>query len=506
MIKIVLLGAVDAVALAGLLIAVDNEAWGYAAVLAVTLVALNVVYLPRRFVPMKYLLPGLFFLAVFALYPVLYTVYASTTNYGTGHVLSEAQAIDQIQSQSVRRVEGATAYDATPMRGDDGTFAGFGLFDPEAEQLFLGTTEGLEELDTADAELQVLTTTGRTFVVRVGDLTGVRPGDVDTLPGFPANAAAYVMPGETEDASIQISGGQAYEARSTRVYDPDAGTITDIDTGIVYTAVEGQFTAADGTTLNPGFTAQVGFDNYREVFSGAQFRGAFPRVLAWNFAFAILSVAVTFAFGLGLAMVLNDERMRGRKVYRSLAIIPYALPAFMTALVWRGMLNRTFGVNRWLGIDIGWLEGPWIARASLILVNLWLGYPYMFLVCTGALQSIPKDLKEAAYVDGATGRTAFRKVTFPLLLVAVSPLLIASFAFNFNNFTIIYLLTNGGPRLSGESAGATDILLSWSYRIALDGDPQRQGLGAALSVVIFIIVAALSAIGFKYTKAYEEVR
>jgi arabinogalactan oligomer/maltooligosaccharide transport system permease protein len=507
-VKIVLVGAVDALAVTGLLIAIDNAAWGYVAVMAVTLVALNVVYLPRRFVPMKYLLPGLFFLAVFALYPVLYTVYASTTNYGTGHVLSEDQAIAQIQSQSVSRVEGATAYDVTPLRGEDGAFAGFGLFDPAAEQLFLGTTDGLEELDTADAELQVLTTTGRTFVVRVGDLTGVRPGDVDTLPGYPADVSAYVMPGETEDAAIQITGGQAYESRSTRVYDADTGTITDTSTDppVVYTAIDGRFTSADGGTLNPGFTAQVGFDNYREILTGSQFRGAFPRVLAWNFAFAILSVAVTFAFGLGLAMVLNDERMRGRKIYRSLAIIPYALPAFMTALVWRGMLNRTFGVNRWLGIDIGWLEGPWVARASLILVNLWLGYPYMFLVCTGALQSIPKDLKEAAYVDGATGPTAFRQVTFPLLLVAVSPLLIASFAFNFNNFTIVYLLTNGGPRLSGETAGATDILLSWSYRIALDGDPQQQGLGAALSVVIFVIVAALSAIGFKYTKAYEEVR
>jgi arabinogalactan oligomer/maltooligosaccharide transport system permease protein len=205
-------------------------------------------------------------------------------------------------------------------------------------------------------------------------------------------------------------------------------------------------------------------------------------------------------------MVFNDRRMRGRKLYRSLLIIPYALPGFMMALVFRGMLNRTFGVNKWLGIDVGWLETPALAMFSLILLNVWLGYPYMFLIATGALQSVPTDLKEAAYVDGATGWTTFRKVTFPLLLTAVSPLLIASFAYNFNNFVIVYLLTNGGPRDSGESAGATDLLITWTYRIALDGEPKRQGLASAGVVLIFIIVAVLSAIGFKYTKAYEEIR
>ncbi len=170
------------------------------------------------------------------------------------------------------------------------------------------------------------------------------------------------------------------------------------------------------------------------------------------------------------------------------------------------MLNRTFGINRWLGIDVGWLESPALAMLSLVAVNVWLGYPYMFLVSTGALQSIPTDLKEAAFVDGATGMTTFRKITLPLLLTAVSPLLIASFAYNFNNFVVVYLLTAGGPRSSGESAGSTDLLITWTYRIALGGEPKRQGLASALSVLIFIIVAALSAIGFKYTKSYEEIR
>lgn len=504
-VKIVLLGLVDALAVTGLLIAWDNEAWGYAAVLGVALVALNIAYLPRRFVPMKYLLPGLFFLAVFALYPVLYTVYASTTNYGTGFVLSKDQAIAQIQSQSIGRAEGATAYDATPLRGADGTFAGYGLYDPETEELFLGTTEGIEQIDDTP-ELQELVTTGRTFVVSVGDLEGVRPGQVGTLPGYPADPNSYVMPGETEGSAIRITGGQAVESAARFQYEAERDAIVDTETGTVYTEQEGQFVAPDGAALTPGFTAQVGFDNYIEVLSGAEFQGSFLKVLAWNVAFAALSVLTTFGLGLLLAMVFNDERMRGRKIYRSLIIIPYALPAFMTALVWRGLLNTTFGFNRWVGLDIGWLESTVPAMFSLILVNLWLGYPYMFLVTTGALQSIPTDLKEAAFVDGATGLTTFRKITFPLLLTAVSPLLVASFAFNFNNFTLVYLVTGGGPRDSGESAGSTDILLTWTYRIALDGEPKRQALGAALSVMIFIIVGVLGAIGFKATKTFEEVR
>jgi arabinogalactan oligomer/maltooligosaccharide transport system permease protein len=506
-VKILLLGVADAIAIAGLAMAIDHEAWGYVAVLAVSLVAVNAIYLPRRFVPMKYLFPGLFFLGVFGIYPVLYTAYASTTNYGTGHVLSRTQAIDQIQSQSVSPVEGATRYDLTPMAGPDGAFAGFALFDPEAEQLFLGTEEELTELDLADAQLTTLVTTGRTFVESVDDLTGVRAGDVRTLPGYP-DPDTYQMPGETEDAAITVSGGQAVESRSTRVYDADAGTITDTSTDppVVYHEEEGFFVAEDGSPLSPGFTARVGFDNFEEVFTSSEFRGPFFRVLAWNLVFAFLSVVVTFALGLLLAVVFDDQRMRGRKIYRSLIIIPYALPVFMTALVWKGMFNETFGINKWLPFDVSWQSSTIVAMFTLILVNMWLGYPYMFLVSTGALQSVPSDLKEAAFVDGATGWKAFRRITFPLLLVSVSPLLVASFAFNFNNFTLIYLLTSGNPRDTGESAGSTDILLSWVYRVALIYSPQRQGLAAALSVVIFLIVAVISAVGFKYTKAYEEVK
>jgi arabinogalactan oligomer/maltooligosaccharide transport system permease protein len=504
--KILLVGAADALAVAGLVIAIDKEAWGYAAVLLTTLIALNVVYLPRRLVPMKFLLPGVFFLAVFGIYPVLYTAYASTTNYGTGHVISKAQAIERIQRQSVAPVEGATRYEVTPLKDADGAFAGFALYDPEAEQLFLGTQTELTELDVGDAELVTRVTTGRTFVESVGEYTGVNPGDVDVLPGYPADPDSYVMPGTAEDTPIGIDGTQAAESRTTRIYDAGDGTITDSATGVVYRERDGYFVDDDGGRLNPGFETGVGFANFREVLNDSDFRGSFLRVLAWNFAFAVLSVVTTFALGLLFAIVFNEVRMKGRKIYRSLLIIPYALPGFMTALVWQGMFNETYGINRWTFWDIPWQSSVFWSMVSLILVNLWLGYPYMFLVSTGALQSIPTELKEAALVDGANGWKAFRKITFPLLLVSVSPLLVLSFAFNFNNFTIVYLVTGGTPRDSGESAGKTDILLSWVYRVALDTEPKRQALAAALSVLMFLIVAVLSALGFKYTKTFEEAK
>ncbi len=229
-VKIVLLGLVDALAITGLLIALEQEAWGYVAVLAVTLVALNVVYLPRRYVPMKYLLPGLFFLAVFGVYPVLYTAYTSTTNYGTGFVLSRGPG-DRPDPEPVGRpgAETSTAYDVTPLRGADGRSPATACSTRRPRSSSSAPTEGIEPLDEP-AELQVLTTTGRTFVVSVGDLEGVRPGDVDTLPGYPADPESYVMPGETEGSEIRISGGQAFESRTTREYDPETATITDTST------------------------------------------------------------------------------------------------------------------------------------------------------------------------------------------------------------------------------------------------------------------------------------
>jgi ABC-type sugar transport system permease subunit len=249
------------------------------------------------------------------------------------------------------------------------------------------------------------------------------------------------------------------------------------------------------------------------VLTSPAIRGPFVRVFLWTFAFAVLSVVSSFVMGLGLALALNDPRMRYRRITRSLLILPYALPSFMTALIWQGLLNTSFGpINRMFNLSVPWLTSQAYAGAlpkfSVLLVNLWLGFGYMFLITTGALQAMPEDVKEAAYVDGASAWQAFRRITLPLLLVAVGPLLIASFAFNFNNFNVVFLLTGGGPPIQGTltPAGHTDILISYSYRLAFQGGRgQDFGLAAAVSSIIFVLVAIFSWIGFKRTAVLEEI-
>jgi arabinogalactan oligomer/maltooligosaccharide transport system permease protein len=191
-------------------------------------------------------------------------------------------------------------------------------------------------------------------------------------------------------------------------------------------------------------------------------------------------------------------------------ILPYAIPSFLSALVWAGMMNQSFGfLNQVIfgGASIPWLTDPVMAKVSILIVNLWLGFPYMFLVCTGALQSIPEELQEAATVDGARPWAVFRLIKLPLLLVSVAPLLIASFAFNFNNFNVVYMLTDGGPRDSAAPipVGYTDILISMVYKVAFTGQTRDYGLASAYSIIIFIVVAVISVIAFRRTKSLEEL-
>ncbi|MGV8895314.1 MAG: ABC transporter permease subunit [Rhodoglobus sp.] len=501
LVKIAALAIVDAISLYALFIVFAQRDWVvFGAILLVTIVV-NVVYFSKRMLPAKYLVPGVIFLVVFQVFIIGYTAYIAFTNYGTGHNSTKQDAVAALIGSSQERVEDSPAYGLTVVESL-GTYS-FLVTDPDGDVSIGNENSPLVAVDNATIE--------------GGKAVGV-PG-YNTLNFSQIVAAqqtiaalAVQISDDPNDGSLRTpDGSSAFVYRSNLLYNESAGTMTNTNTGVVYSDTGvGAFTASDGTELRPGWKIEIGFANFARAFGDESIRGPLFSVALWTFAFAFLSVATTFLLGLFLAVVFNDRRMRGRKVYRVMMILPYAFPAFLSALVWAGMLNRDFGfVNQVLfgGADIPWLTNEWLAKVSIILVNLWLGFPYMFLVCTGALQSIPEELQEAATMDGAKPWAVFRFIKMPLLLVSIAPLLISSFAFNFNNFNLIYMLTNGGPRdvAAGVNVGATDILISMVYKVAFVGAGRDYGLASAFSIIIFVLVGVIAAVSFRATKSLEEL-
>ena len=290
-------------------------------------------------------------------------------------------------------------------------------------------------------------------------------------------------------------------------YDKKTDKVTDILTGATYSDDgRGNYRNPDNKEdyLDPGWRQGVWFENFTSLVTEPRIREPLISVFIWTIVFAVSTVITQFALGLLVAIAM-DKKLRGRGVYRSLMILPYAMPSIMSILIWGGMLDRNGAINSLLNLDISWLQDPWMAKVSVLLVNLWLGFPYFYLICAGSLQAIPKELAESASIDGANARQIFRLITLPLLLRMLTPLLIASFAFNFNNFNIVYLLTGGGPKPELDSlAGATDILISYTYKLAFDTTIQNYGLASAISVVIFVIVASISMYGIRKSKVLDD--
>lgn len=234
----------------------------------------------------------------------------------------------------------------------------------------------------------------------------------------------------------------------------------------------------------------------------------FLSIFVWTVVFALLTVVLTVAVGMVLACVVQWEELKGKAVYRILLILPYAVPAFISILIFKGLFNQSFGeinlmLNALFGIKPAWFSDPWTAKSMIIIVNTWLGYPYMMILCMGLLKAIPDDLYEASAMDGATPMQNFFRITLPLLIKPLTPLMIASFAFNFNNFVLIQLLTNGGPDMLGTTtpAGHTDLLVSYTYRIAFEGGGgQDFGLAAAIATLIFLLVGALAVVNLKASR------
>jgi arabinogalactan oligomer/maltooligosaccharide transport system permease protein len=501
-IKIVLLALLNALVLWAVGVLVADGKW-IAALIAVAATALiDFVYLypSRRLVPLKYLVPGVVFLVAFVLIPIVSNANIAFTNWSTGHNLTKDEAIEAIQEVSLVAPADGRTYTATPATRDGELV--LLLVDEVTGDLYVGSEDdGLEPLPAESA------------TVEIGTITAAEGYDVlqgNELAGIDTELAALVVPA-ADDRFIRAEGlSLAVELQPTLEYDARTDTFTNIENGTVYSDNdEGSYVSPAGEALEPGWRTHVGFQNFSTVLTNPLYRDPFVRVFLWTVAYASISVFLMFALGLFLAIVLNKPTLKLRRIQRALLVLPFAIPAFLTVLVWRGLLNDEFGaINQSLGLDVPWLFDPTWARVSCILVNVWLGFPYFFLVNTAALQAIPAELTEAARVDGASSLQVFRRVTLPLLLVVTAPLLIASFAFNFNAFNNIFFLTEGGPYGVEQSiAGSTDILISYTYKLAFSaGQGAQYGLAAAVSIFIFFIVAGISAVSFWRTKSLETVR
>ncbi|NLL75557.1 MAG: sugar ABC transporter permease [Erysipelothrix sp.] len=254
----------------------------------------------------------------------------------------------------------------------------------------------------------------------------------------------------------------------------------------------------------------VGLETFKNIFTVDIWRSTFIDVLGWTVVWTLCATILQVSLGIFLAVVVHQKDVKFKKLIRTILILPWAVPGFVTILIFAGMFNDTFGViNTTILPMLGLSAKPWMTnhnytRVALVLIQGWLAFPYIFIVTTGVLQSIPEDLYEAAVIDGASAFRKFKDITLPLILMSIAPILITQFTFNFNNFNIIYLFNGGGPAVPGSSAGGTDILVSWIYKLTMQSS--QYSLAAALTILLSVFVIGIALWQFKKTSSFKEAK
>ncbi len=484
------------IAVAGALFLAARMAWTGAVALgtALGLAALFVawVYNSARARASRYLLPGLATFAVFVLMPLLYTVYVAFTNFSGEHLLSQD------------RVRAWFAQDDYAPDPDRYAFRLHPAVEPGKFQVVITWEEGnigknlliSRPFTTNEAAAGNPVILGLNIVAPTAQPLGIR----EVIAARPwLNAARFTPPGATTPLRLVSLRALGYRLP---LWNAEGERLVNDVTGQVLVPDPKLGNYVDEKTrapVGPGWRVWVGAENFRLIFRDPAIRAPFLEIFGWNVVFAFLSVAITFAIGVMLASLLQWKALRGRAIYRTLLILPYAIPAFIPILVFKGLFNEGYGeINHVLsalfGIAPRWFTDPALARAMILIVNTWLGYPYMMIIASGMLQAVPDELYEATAIDGAGPWTNFAQVTLPQILPPLFPLLIASFAFNFNNFSLIYLLTGGKPDIVGSAtvAGTTDLLVSYTFRMAFKDSSARFGFASAVATLLFIVVAVLA--------------
>jgi len=506
-VRLAVLGLVDVVAfwLGYNLWRDGNTALGI--VIVVIALGVTVINLWPSLWPLRWMSPGLALMALLAIYPIFYTVYVAFTNFSDGHRYTKAEAV-ALMSRTKVLAEGGTSYQWQVYSNEAGEYA-LWLTAEDGTTLFARPGQPVENVVANESGEGPYDESGAPATIEGYNLLtgGAR---------FQALRDIQTIQFGTEEAPVGIkSRNEAGAFVSKWQFDADRNVLIDVENGTEYIPNEatGDFVAASGATAPLGYWVPIGFQNFTRIFTSIAVSGPLIRVFLWTIAFAFLSVITSFAVGLMMALLLNGSGIR-YKIIKSLLIIPYAVPGMISILIWRGMLNPNGGVitstiANLTGYTVPWQTDAGWAKAGILLVNLWLSYPYFMLICSGALQSIPSSIYEAAEVDGANAWNKFWSLTLPLLLVAVGPLLIASFTYNFNNYLLIEAMFQGGPTMIGTNAppvGHTDNLISYTFRFAFGAGGTRDfGFASAIAIIIFIMVGLLTLLQFRFTKRWEEV-
>ncbi|MGB2078143.1 MAG: maltose ABC transporter permease MalF [Vibrio sp.] len=473
----------------------------------------------------RYIYPGVAGMVLFVIFPLLYTLGLAFTNYSGSNQLSFERAQNVLLSQSFQTgskmpfqlFQSDQGYQIALKNNDTWLVSPWiDHLDPSLKPKSVTAQEKDPSADIPQPEDATLNAAQITLEATDSFTPTVEPLKLKSIISMRQVLSQLKL--NTQDGQVLTMSGLRNFAAVSPLYqlqDDGRGLLNVKSQTLLmpndeighYQAVneQGEFV---GQPLTPGYVVQIGWDNFERIFNDPGIKEPFVEIFIWTIVFAALTVLLTLAIGVVLAQVVSWEALRGRGLYRVLLILPYAVPAFISILIFKGLFNQSFGeINQLLeamfGVAPNWFTDPTLAKTMLIIVNTWLGYPYMMILAMGMLKSIPSDLYEASAMDGAGPLDNFFKITLPLLIKPMAPLLIASFAFNFNNFVLIQLLTNGAPDIIGSSvpAGHTDLLVSYTYRIAFEGSGgQDFGLAAAIATLIFILVGALSLLNMRFTK------
>lgn len=478
------------------------------AILTIVLTALGLfIFSHPKTYAHRYIFPGIAGMMIFIIFPLVYTVGIAFTNYSASNQLSFERAQSVLLEQTFQSGESYK----------------FDLYqDNNAYRIVLKKQS--QSYITESFSLPVPKQTEfKLTQIDANAISSSNIGSKERIKTIVKNRAALnsfnlVLP---NDSLIRMSGLRKFAAIAPLYTVESDGTtllnnqdntvlIPNMETGFYQTInAEGDYI---GKPVAPGFSVIIGTANFERIWEDDGIKEPFLSIFVWTVIFSALSVGISLMIGLVLASVVQWEELRGRAAYRMLLILPYAVPSFISILIFKGLFNQSFGeinlaLETLFGFQPNWFSDPLSAKIMVLMVNIWLGFPYMMILCMGMLKAIPDDLYEASALDGAGPLQNFKNITLPMMLKPLAPLMIASFAFNFNNFVLIQLLTQGGPNMIGntEPAGYTDLLVNYTYRIAFEGSGgQDFGLASAITTLIFLLVGGLALFNLRFAKLSEK--